>query len=319
MVRRECKAWWFFAQSALRRWELFQTGRQLVRAFLERSSLPLLCALSINRLFPLAVFFFAKLDVRAVHQPILLAFARLDDDRRQIEQPLLLDVELIALHLAQPAADALVGQDHRREMPAAFDRLSVVVDLSVDAREFDGVVAGAAHSSTQSWQASRLANGRHVFSLTMASPIRTTRFSSSGRARMAPVGHTSPQALQLGAAGMIGDDVRRPESFEPCCIKPIGCSTLYGQALKHSPQRMHICKNSGSGTLPGGRTKSPYGDWSSRAPNVLVTIDKRCPADHGGGGSRGQRHEPAAAEHRLAGGRIVFGFQLDRGSSARRT
>src|SRR5688500_1951086 len=70
---------------------------------------------------------------------------------------------------------------------------------------------------------------------------------------MAPVGHTWPQLLQLGS---------QPDQLGTACgvqrlltppEKLIGCSTSFGHALKHSPQRIHNCKKSLSGTLPGGR------------------------------------------------------------------
>src|SRR5690606_31293666 len=98
----------------------------------------------------------------------------------------------------------------------------------------------ALHSWTQRSHASLPANGRQVASLTIASPIRVSRFSRMSIARIAPVGQTCPQALQLDSQPAQFAFTIGVQSASSPWLKLIGCKTLLGHALKHSPQRIHI-------------------------------------------------------------------------------
>ena len=57
---------------------------------------------------------------------------------------------------------------------------------------------------------------------------------------MAPVGQTWLQALQLESQPAQSALTRGVQSPSSPCWNPSGWSTSLGQALKHSPQRMHI-------------------------------------------------------------------------------
>ena len=73
---------------------------------------------------------------------------------------------------------------------------------------------------------------------------------------MAPVGQTFPQVLQLveqAANRGVITGVKMPSNP---ALNHTGCRVLVGHAFMHSPQRMHLAKNSASGVAPGGRMSS---------------------------------------------------------------
>ncbi len=130
------------------------------------------------------------------------------------------------------------------------------------------------HASTHIRQDCRPAWGRQVFSLTTARPMRTRRFSSSGRARMAPVGQTCPQMLQPGSQPARLPSARGVHSPPRPCPKPASWRVPVGQAFTHDPQRTHMPRNSASGTLPGGRTAMAARPAPSRWPRTGPTASR---------------------------------------------
>ena len=85
-------------------------------------------------------------------------------------------------------------------------------------------------------------------------PIR----SSSSKGRMAAVGQTWPQAMQLCWHPLDPSRKSRRGVHSPSipASNTAGCITLVGQTRMHSPHLIHRFKNSFSVRLPGGRTRS---------------------------------------------------------------
>src|SRR5262245_25606314 len=209
-------------------------------------------------------------DVGAGRQPVLLVRARLDDDGRAAEQPLGGDVDPVAAGLAQAAADALLGLDHRRQVAAALHRVAVLVGPGAHPQELDRVVPGRvalvdaelARLAARVGQAGPLVDDGQPDA---GDPLLLQRQGADGAG-----GADLPAGVAARvAAGPVGGHARRPQPLRPCW-NPSGWSTSLGHALKHSPQRMHIWRNCGSGTLPGGRTGRKASGSSRREPRALV-------------------------------------------------
>ena len=99
-----------------------------------------------------------------------------------------------------------------------------VVAAGYDAIEFTQV-------HTEVDEAGRPVEGKQVDSSTRAKPIRTPFFSAMLKGRIAPVGQTWPQALQLDSQPAQSAFIAGVHSPSSPCSKPSGCSTWFGQAL----------------------------------------------------------------------------------------
>src|SRR5262245_29422846 len=250
-------------------------------------------------------------DVGAGRQPVLLARACLDDDGRAAEQPLGGDVDPVAAGLAQAAADALLGLDHRRQVAAALHRVAVLVAPGAHPQELDRVVPGRvalvdaelARLAARVGQAGPLVDHGQSDA---GDPLLLQRQGADGAG-----GADLPAGVAARVAtGPVGGHARRPQPLQPL-LEPERLEHVVGARLEALAAADAHLKELRLGNAPR-RAHWPEGarvvEAGAEGPRAEAGADppggRRRDADGG-------REEAPAADRRLARGRIIRRLQLD--------